>query len=224
MRMDRYDEEEVDGIKQTRTNKNQELYTDVYLNNAYVDISDLKEVIEEEEENKQEVKKAKPEVIAYSYIEKNYDINKIIEEAIKNKEEDNIKRSLDTDSDIDNILESINENQKEKEKDDNLLGDLLPDSNNTTVVMPLEKPILDTSLIDTSVIHKDEMSNEILEELDDDEELYTEKEEKDETDEIDESFKNETKINKKLIFIIVGIVLVIAIILGILIWKKVIKL
>ena len=44
MRMDRYDEDEVKE-RVTRTNKNQELYTDVYLNNAYVDISDLKEVL-----------------------------------------------------------------------------------------------------------------------------------------------------------------------------------
>ena len=45
MRMDRYDDEEVKE-RPTRTNKNQELYTDVYLNNAYVDISELKEVME----------------------------------------------------------------------------------------------------------------------------------------------------------------------------------
>lgn len=219
MRMDRYEEEEIDGIKQTRTNKNQELYTDVYLNNAYVDITELKEVIEEET-IKEEKKQVKPEVVAYSYIEKNYDINKIIEEAINNKEEDNIKRSLEMDSEIDNIIETINENQREQEKEDNLLSDLLPDNNNTTIVQPLEKAITDTSLVDTSVLHKNDMSNELIEELEDDEELYTNKEEK----EIDESFKNETKSNKKIIFIIIGIVLVIAIVLGILIWKKIIKL
>ena len=44
MRMDRYDEENVDNLKKSRTDKNQELYTDVYLNNAYVDISEINEV------------------------------------------------------------------------------------------------------------------------------------------------------------------------------------
>ena len=222
MRMDRYDEDELNGVKQTRTNKNQELYTDVYLNNAYVDINNLKEVLEPvEESNKEELKIDKPEVVAYSYVDKNYDIRKIIDEAIQNKEDDNIKRSLDTDPNIDNIIETINENQKIKEKDDNLLGELLPDSNNTTVVMPLDKPILDTSLIDTSVIHKNEMSNDLL-----DIDIKPQKKEikQEENDEIDDSFKDETKFNKKIIIIIIGVILLIAIIIGILIWKKVIKL
>ena len=43
MRMDRYNEETPkDDNYKTRTNKNQELYTDVYMNNVYVDFDNLK--------------------------------------------------------------------------------------------------------------------------------------------------------------------------------------
>ena len=42
MRMDRYENDLCENTsKQTRTTKNQELYTDVYLNNMYVDINIL---------------------------------------------------------------------------------------------------------------------------------------------------------------------------------------
>ena len=96
MRMDRYEEEEkTNDTKQTRTNKNQELYTDVYLNNVYVDINNLKEVMEREnfeEDNKQETLKVVKETLptSHPYQEKKYDIVSIIDEAIKNKKDDNL--------------------------------------------------------------------------------------------------------------------------------------
>ena len=247
MRMDRYDEDEVKE-RVTRTNKNQELYTDVYLNNAYVDISDLKEVMDTEEEEVKEVKDTKKEEISYNYEEKNYDIVSIIDEAIKNNE-DKVKRSIENDEEVENIIESINESQREKAADETLLSDLMPDRD-TEVIPPLETPILDTSIYDTSDLHKDEMSNELanidntlsdndktiegiidLKKLDEDEEdeedlvyEYPIKKEKDiEDEEVDNSFALDTKSPKKIIFIILGIILVIGIIIGILIWKKVIK-
>lgn len=257
MRMDRYDEEEVKE-RPTRTNKNQELYTDVYLNNAYVDLSDLKEVMDSETEEVNEKKVSKPEVVAYNYEEKNYDIVSIINEAIEKNGNNKIKRSLEDDEDVENIIESINEIQREKAADDTLLSDLMPDRD-TEVIPPLEHPILDTSVLDTSIIHKDEMSNDLLH-IDDDtkeqnkvkEEDYSEKneidkfdetEERDITeiedddndedddeyenesnDEVDDSFVNETKMSKmKIIFIILGILVLIGAVVGVLIWKKVIK-
>ena len=46
MRMDRYNENDTTSeVLKTRTNKNQELYTDVYMNNVYVDINNLKNVM-----------------------------------------------------------------------------------------------------------------------------------------------------------------------------------
>src|SRR5699024_4599356 len=150
MRMDRYEEKEkTNDTKQTRTNKNQELYTDVYLNNVYVDINNLKEVMEREnydENNNQETLKIVKEPLSVnnSYQEKNYDILSIIDEAIKNKKDDNLKRNLDIENinnlEIDSIIQSINENQKEEEKElkkDNLLADLMPNDDNTTVIAPL---------------------------------------------------------------------------------------
>ena len=274
MRMDRYDDEEIKE-RPTRTNKNQELYTDVYLNNAYVDISDLKEVMENEEESQEEKKVSRPEIVSYNYEEKNYDIVSIINEAIEKNGNDKVKRTLEDDEDVQNIIESINEVQREKAAEDTLLSDLMPDRD-TEVIPPLEHPILDTSILDTSIIHKDEMSNDLanieddtkeqkkveeekyldieydetneldkldedddksideldedesetneLDKLDKDDDYEIEKSEEDEDSDVDDSFANETKMSKKkIIFIILGILVVIGIVVGVLIWKKVIK-
>ena len=54
MRMDRYnDNEEVNESLKTRTNKNQELYTDVYMNNVCVDINNLKHFMQEDNDLKE---------------------------------------------------------------------------------------------------------------------------------------------------------------------------
>lgn len=166
MRMDRYENiENNNETKQTRTNKNQELYTDVYLNNVYVDINTLKDVVKEDIEREvEEVKPIQPvESINYNYEDKNYNINSLIEEAIKNKKDDKLKRSLDmgvNNLEIDSLIESINENQNKEQKNDkeneNLLSDLLPSDDNTKVIPPLAEPILDTKLIDKNILKKDE--------------------------------------------------------------------
>ena len=227
MRMDRYEEDNNDSSKKSRADKNQELYTDVYLNNAYVDISEINEVVNDNGEDYNNIKKKiETEPINYSYQEKNYDINELISIAIENNN-DNLKRSLEQTTEIDNIIKTINENQLEKEKENNLLSDLLSDSDTTTIVKTLDTVITDTKELDTSVIHKDEMSNELLNEFEDtkDNTLSIEpKNIQNETEEeIDESLSLETKKSKKVIFIIIGIVLVIAIVVGILIYKKIIK-
>ena len=241
MRMDRYEDDNVESSKKSRTNKNQELYTDVYLNNAYVDIKEINEVVNKEQEVVQEPKKkVETEPINYEYQEKNYDINEYIKEAIENNN-DNLKRSLEQTTEIENIIKTINENQLNKEKDNNLLSDLLADSDTTTIVEPLGNIITNTKELDTSIIHKDEMSNELLEEIDDNssnlelkhgikesttnlDEIDSKTDINDENNlESDDSLKDETKIDKKKLFIIIGIVLLIIIVIVFLIYKKIIK-
>ena len=224
MRMDRYEEKEkTNDTKQTRTNKNQELYTDVYLNNVYVDINNLKEVMEREnydENNNQETLKIVKEPLSVnnSYQEKNYDILSIIDEAIKNKKDDNLKRNLDIENinnlEIDSIIQSINENQKEEEKElkkDNLLTDLMPNDDNTTVIAPLEEPILDTSLIADFDSKQEEISHDML-----DGDIT----EKDFVEDGSLKWKKKSKI--KIVLIILGILIVVALIIGIFLFKDII--
>ena len=224
MRMDRYEEEEkTNDTKQTRTNKNQELYTDVYLNNVYVDINNLKEVMEREnfeEDNKQETLKVVKETLptSHPYKKKKYDIVSIIDEAIKNKKDDNLKRNLDIENinslEIDSIIESINESQKEEEKElknDNLLTDLMPNDDNTTVIAPLEEPILDASLIADFENKKEEISHDMLD-GDITEKDFVE----------DDSFQEKKKSKIKIVLIIFSILIVIAIVVGILLFRDII--
>ena len=83
LRMDRYEEEEVKDVKLSRIDKNRELYTDVYLNNVYVDIKNLKEVMKEDtEEEEKKIVKEIDKVEDYTYEEKNYDIKEIVDLAI----------------------------------------------------------------------------------------------------------------------------------------------
>ncbi len=225
MRMDRYEEEEkTNDTKQTRTNKNQELYTDVYLNNVYVDINNLKEVMEREnseEDNNQETLKVVKETLptSHPYQEKNYDIVSIIDEAIKNKKDDNLKRNLDIENinslEIDSIIESINESQKEEEKElknDNLLADLMPNDDNTTVIAPLEEPILDASLIaDFDSKQEAEISHDMLD-GDITEKDFVE----------DDSFQDKKKSKIKIVLIILIILILIALVVGILLFRDII--
>lgn len=219
MRMDRYEDiEKENDTKQRRTSKNQELYTDVYLNNVYVDVSNLKEVVsQEEEEESSKIKVVREnQPVTYTYKEKNYDILSVLEEAMKNRTDDNLKRSLDgevTNKELDSLIESINENQKQSEepKKEDLLTDLMPSDENTTVIPPLEEPILDTSLLDASLLEENKMSQDMLD-LD-----ITEKDL-----EVDDSFV-ESKNNKiKIILFITAFLLLIGIILGILFYKNII--
>ena len=222
MRMDRYeDETQENNSKQTRTNKNQELYTDVYLNNVYLDVNDLKDVVYENNEQKEEVNKTKEEFINnYTYEDKVYDINNLVKDAIKNKKDDNLKRSLDKrvdDLDLKNLIESINETKEQKadlkvkeeheinEQSDNLLTDLLPENKDTIMMEPLAEPILDKEDLDTLALKektdfKENLDNNLLEER-------------------DESFLIENDKNHKVIWIILGVILVISLIIVLVLWN-----
>ena len=174
MRMDRYnDNEEVNESLKTRTNKNQELYTDVYMNNVCVDINNLKHFMQEdndlkENENLKLIKENK--LVDVKYEDKIYNINTLIEEALASRKDDNLKRSIDTkvdDLEINNLIESINENKKENEKEvnDGLLVDLMPSDNNTAVIPPLDMPILEDSYQENK-INKDEKEEKELDNQD----------------------------------------------------------
>lgn len=214
MRMDRYEEElNNNDLKQTRTNKNQELYTDVYLNNIYVSVDNLKEVMEENEEDYSQNIKLKKEnkIVNYNYEDKNYDIVSIIDEAIKNKKDDNLKRSIDanifeSNKEINSLIESIEENNNKKEEEQELLADLLPNDENTEVIS-LSKPIDPEDV--GNIKEEDNLNLDIKDEFND-KDL-----------EIDDSFL-EKKSFVKVIIMILSIILVLGVILGILIYKDII--
>ena len=262
MRMDRYnDNEEVNESLKTRTNKNQELYTDVYMNNVCVDINNLKHFMQEdndlkENENLKLIKENK--LVDVKYEDKIYNINTLIEEALASKKDDNLKRSIDTkvdDLEINNLIESINENKKENEKEvnDGLLVDLMPSDNNTAVIPPIDMPILEDSYQENK-INKDEKEEEkeldnhdeksineldkdlnsvddyknsyILEEdklntVDGDKKELLEEEKDDEVDEEELIF--DEKPNRKIVLIVLIILFLIALVIGFLIYKKIIK-
>lgn len=261
MRMDRYnDSEEVNESLKTRTNKNQELYTDVYMNNVCVDINNLKHFMQEdndlkENENLKLIKENK--LVDVKYEDKIYNINTLIEEALASKKDDNLKRSIDTkvdDLEINNLIESINENKKENEKDvnDGLLVDLMPSDNNTAVIPPLDMPILEDSYQENK-INKDEKEekeldnqdeksiNELdkdLNSVDDDKNSHILEENKlvevdedkkellaeEKNDEIDEEeILFDEKPNRKIVLIVLIILFLIALVIGFLIYKKIIK-
>ncbi|MGN1352725.1 MAG: hypothetical protein ACI4WF_01525 [Bacilli bacterium] len=260
MRMDRYnDNEEVNESLKTRTNKNQELYTDVYMNNVCVDINNLKHFMQEdndlkENENLKLIKENK--LVDVKYEDKIYNINTLIEEALASKKDDNLKRSIDTkvdDLEINNLIESINENKKENEKEvnDGLLVDLMPSDNNTAVIPPLDMPILEDSYQENK-INKDEkeeekelVNDDKLQELDkdldsgdDDKNSYILEEDKlvevdeekkdllaeEKDDEVDEEeLIFDEKTNRKIVLIVLIILFLIALVIGFLIYRKIIK-
>ena len=263
MRMDRYnDNEEVNESLKTRTNKNQELYTDVYMNNVCVDINNLKHFMQEDNdlkdnENLKLIKENK--LVDVKYEDKIYNINTLIEEALASRKDDNLKRSIDTkvdDLEINNLIESINENKKENEKEvnDGLLVDLMPSDNNTAVIPPLDMPILEDSYQENKInkgekeeekeeeklVNDDEKqeldknlnsvdddkNSHILEEnklveVDEDKKELLAEEKNDEIDE--EEILFDEKPNRKIVLIVLIILFLIALVIGFLIYKKIIK-
>ncbi len=251
MRMDRYNENDTTSeMLKTRTNKNQELYTDVYMNNVYVDINNLKNVMKEDDEKPVDLKLVKEnKVIDYTYEDKIYNINTLIEEAIKNSSQDNLKRSIDTkvdDMEIDSLIESINENKEsEKKPNDLLLVDLMPSNDNTSVIPPLDEPILET--LNNELEKIDEKASTLEEKVDLEEEKLAKeisnikeeteiiakekneiveisKEEKEEikNNEIEEEFLFDEKPRGKVVLIILITILITAIAVFVLLYKHII--
>lgn len=129
-RMDKY-EEPVD-TSLSRTRKNEDLYKDVYLNNTLIDINkiiseDYTEPLEEQEEVM--------EIEKIEYTEKNYDINKYLQEKRLMLIKDNLPRSLDdnlkkSDDEIAQLISKI----EQKEKEEDLFNELMPDDENATII------------------------------------------------------------------------------------------
>ncbi len=234
MRMDRYEEhDKTNEEKSTRLNKNQELYTDVYLNNVYVDINNLKDVMVEDEDRQIEVKKVKDLKFSdYSYEDKEYDIVKLVNTAISNKDEEGIKGSFDfksNEENIKNVLNSINEKaaeEKLEKQQEDLMADLMPSNTNTdvlpavsentsgeveleplpdtTTILKLKTPITNTSLLELPEVKTEEVCLDMLNEVleNENDKVYMES---------DDSFQEEGNHKYlKLIIILIIILIIVA--------------
>ena len=197
--MDRYSDEVLSVETKTRINKNQELYTDVYMNNVCVDIDNLKNVMKEDDYQPTEKLKLVKEnkLTDVTYTDKEYNINILIEEAIKNQKQDNIKRSIDTkldDMEIDSLIESINENKESREnQSDDLLADLMPGSDNTLVIPPLASPILEGGYDDKVSDNTLSVDKEVDKQKETLEEINSQDEEKDKDKEINDETINDNQ-------------------------------
>lgn len=153
MRMDRYkdfdeqqelEEEESEKVL-SRQQKNHDMYTDVYMNNTFVDINSIfKDEEESEEEKKEEVEYHKE-----TYEEKSYSINDYLKKAheIHKDKEDNLKRNLDDtfireDSEIRKLIKDIDE----KDDIDNIFNDLKGDNEDTLIGGKLKTDEFDESI------------------------------------------------------------------------------
>jgi len=226
MRMDKYKdesldeepvvEEETSHDEFSRTEKNNRMYHETYLNSSVIDVSkgvssifgDSDEEILVEEEIPKEI-----------YIEKNYDVDDYIEKAHANKENDNLMRSLvDTDYDVNKVNEKQDEISKliekieEKEQQEDFFSDLLPDENSNTAITD---PIFEETSLDSDTIEETK-----LETLIGDETFMNFAKAEEEKKQEDESFKDiiepKVKLPKKLpliAFIVSAVILLIVVIL-----------
>lgn len=166
-RMDKYEDIKKEEQVFSRTQRNQDMYKDVYLNNTFVDYGDVK--IKEEEEEEKVV-----EPSGLEYVEKNYDINEYIRKAHENRVNDNVKRSLDnTDCEVTRVNEKEDEiskliasiEEREQEFDTEFFCDLLPDGD-TIVTEPVDETKLE------KVIDKEELENYHEEKVDEGQEDF----------------------------------------------------
>lgn len=161
-RMDKYEDIKKEEQVFSRTQRNQDMYKDVYLNNTFVDYGDVKINEEEKEENVEEH-------VPVEYVEKNYDVNEYLRKARENRVNDNVKRSLDnTDCEVTRVNEKEDEiskliasiEEREQEFDTEFFGDLLPDDGDTIITDPVDETKLE------KVIEKEELENYREEKID----------------------------------------------------------
>jgi len=167
-RMDKYEDIKKEEQVFSRTQRNQDMYKDVYLNNTFVDYGDVKIKEEEKEENVEEH-------VPVEYVEKNYDVNEYLRKAHENRVNDNVKRSLDnTDCEVTRVNEKEDEiskliasiEEREQEFDTEFFGDLLPDDENTIITDPVDETKLE------KVIEKEELENYHEEKVDEGQEDF----------------------------------------------------
>lgn len=157
-RMDKYNDE-TEEKKLSRTEKNQELYKEVYLNNSLVDLNSILDDIETIDDPIDKTKEFKLEEI--EFIGKNYDINEFIENKRKDKVSDNLKREINNEIEIiDNEINSILENINKVEKQEDFFSDLLPDNENTIITEATEQTqkldqIVSDTVLDNFVMNKE---------------------------------------------------------------------
>ena len=155
-RMNRYDEKDK---VLTRTQKNEDLYKDVYLNNTIVDLNQIME--QDENDTPTDDTKKSDEIIINKemYEDTHYDLDEFLKEKSKLQKEDNLPRSLDEKIQEDaNEISKIIERIEEKSKEEDFFEDLLPDTDNTIITSAptykLETVISDEA-IDNFVMNKD---------------------------------------------------------------------
>ena len=219
MRMDKYNdsvtneeiEEELHVEKNefSRTEKNDRIYKESYLNSSIIDINGVSNIFDEDEP----VEVIEEEIPKEIYIKKNYDIDDYIEKAQENKENDNLMRSLvDTDNDVNKVSEKKDEISKliekieEKEQQEDFFHDLMPDDSDTVITDPVINDTLDTPIDETR-----------LDTLIGDDTFYNYAKEQEIKQQQDESFRDiiepKHKMPKKLPLIIFGATLVILVII-----------
>ena len=226
MRMDKYrDDQEEETVVETeetshdefsRTEKNNRMYHESYLNSSVIDVSNGVSSIFGDSNEESLVEEEIPKEI---YIEKNYDVDDYIEKAHENKENDNLMRSLvDTDYDVNKVNEKQDEISKliekieEKEQQEDFFSDLLPDNDANTAITD---PVLEETSLDNDTINETKLETIIGDDTFFD---YAKKEEEKKRE--DESFKDimepKVKLPKKLpliAFIISAIILLVVVIL-----------
>ena len=205
-RMDKYDENNGENLVLSRTQKNQDMYKDVYLNNTLVDYGEINI-----DEKKEEI--PDNEDVTIEYEEKNYNINDYLKRAHENRVNDNVKRSLDDtdcevvkvnekEDEISKLIASIEDKENEQNQDTEFFGDLLPDNDNTVITDPVDETKLE------KVIEKEEIENYHDEKEDNGEDDFK--------DILDDKKKKSS--NNKLPAIIFGITFVLLIVVVVLIF------
>ena len=210
-RMDRYNDEDTT-TKLSRSNKNKDLYQNVGTNTRYANITDVTnanaiditnttteyKTREDYQKMKKyggvEVPKVKRDLDEFNHIynkheNRVYDINNVLEEARKNREEDNLEEKRKLKNTSYNILASLNKEELEKFrqekkdrlfKDDEELRDLIDTIASKTLAGELEAASdLLSDLMATSIIDKKALKETIEEKDNDDDEdsIIIEKEE-----------------------------------------------
>ena len=216
-RMDRYSDEDTTE-KLSRSNRNKDLYQNVGTNTRYTNITDVtnsnaiditntnKEYKTREDYQKMKkystdmhTPKVKRDLDEFNNIYKRhenrvYDINNVLEEARKNREEDNLEEKRKLKNTSYNILASLNKEELEKFrqekkerlfKDDEELRDLIDTIASKTLAGELEaasdllSDLMATSIIDKKALTETTNNDEENEEADDDDDdsIVIEKEE-----------------------------------------------
>ena len=231
MRMDRYkdfdektklQEEEKEEVL-SRQEKNQDMYTDVYMNNTFVDINNIFPKDEEDVKEKKEViyKEEK-------YEEKSYDVNDYLKKAHEMHKDDNLKRNLDEKfEEQEDQIRKLIKNIDEKDNIEDIFNDLRGDNEDTLIGGKLKTDEFDSSIYEALMedVLDLKKENTILDKALGDETFLNLEKQEDERlehtfERIIESDKKNARKIKRLPVIVFSITLVVLIIVVIIIFLK----